>query len=155
MSYPLTPVPHSLGLPDGHMSKTDKSTLLHYLVDCIPDADSRCFHWPCSLRMETLTRVVLYNYTPCLTSVIQVCFCEVQTQTFCWSYCTTLGSITNWLCCLTQEEDQSITLTEALLGYNQFFHIPEILLKIQNNYWEHYIWLLLELVRDLKYMQYP
>lgn len=33
MQYPLTPVPHSLGTPDGYFSKTDKSTVLPYLVE--------------------------------------------------------------------------------------------------------------------------
>ena len=34
MTYPLTPIPHSLGTADGFMCKTDKAKLLHYLVEC-------------------------------------------------------------------------------------------------------------------------
>ena len=32
MRYPLTPVPHSLGTPDGFFNKTNKSSVLHYLL---------------------------------------------------------------------------------------------------------------------------
>ena len=33
MRYSLTPVPHSIGTPDGFFAKTNKSTMLHYLLD--------------------------------------------------------------------------------------------------------------------------
>ncbi|EDO34946.1 predicted protein [Nematostella vectensis] len=33
MTYSLTPVPHSLGTPDGFLNKTNKATILHFLTD--------------------------------------------------------------------------------------------------------------------------
>ena len=33
MQYSLTPVPASLGTPDGFLAKTNKSTMLHFLLD--------------------------------------------------------------------------------------------------------------------------
>lgn len=33
MRYPLTPVPHSLGTADRYFNKTNKSTMLHYLLE--------------------------------------------------------------------------------------------------------------------------
>ena len=33
MNYPLTPVPHSLGTPDGFFNKTNKAAVLHYLLE--------------------------------------------------------------------------------------------------------------------------
>lgn len=33
MMYPLTPVPHSLGTPDGFYNKTNKAALIHYLTE--------------------------------------------------------------------------------------------------------------------------
>ena len=39
MTYCITPVPHSLGTPDGFMSKTDKSKMMHFLTDASPDAE--------------------------------------------------------------------------------------------------------------------
>ena len=32
MSYTLTPVPHSLGTPDGFLAKTNKASMLHFLL---------------------------------------------------------------------------------------------------------------------------
>ena len=32
MHYPLSPVPHALGTPDGFFAKTNKATILHYLL---------------------------------------------------------------------------------------------------------------------------
>ena len=32
MSYPLSPVPHALGSPDGFFAKTNKAAVLHYLL---------------------------------------------------------------------------------------------------------------------------
>ena len=37
MSYSLTPVPHSLGTPDGFFNKTNKAAMLHYLIDDTPE----------------------------------------------------------------------------------------------------------------------
>ena len=38
MCYPLTPVPHSLGISDGFFSKTNKAAMLHFLLeDCLHD----------------------------------------------------------------------------------------------------------------------
>ena len=39
MKYTLTPIPHSLGTPDGFMAKTDKSKLMHYIADNVADAE--------------------------------------------------------------------------------------------------------------------
>lgn len=39
MTYPLTPIPHSLGTPHGFMCKTDKAKLMHHLVDSVEDAE--------------------------------------------------------------------------------------------------------------------
>ena len=39
MSYTLTPVPQSLGTPDGFLAKTDKAKLMHILVDPVSDAE--------------------------------------------------------------------------------------------------------------------
>ncbi|XP_048577521.1 uncharacterized protein LOC5506308 [Nematostella vectensis] len=33
MTYSLTPVPHSLGTPDGFLNKANKATILHFLID--------------------------------------------------------------------------------------------------------------------------
>lgn len=33
MCYSLSPVPHSLGTPDGFFAKTNKATMLHFLLD--------------------------------------------------------------------------------------------------------------------------
>lgn len=33
MTYSLTPVPHSLGTPDGFLNKTNKATILHFLTE--------------------------------------------------------------------------------------------------------------------------
>ena len=33
MSYTLTPVPHTLGTPDGYFTKTNKAALLHFVLD--------------------------------------------------------------------------------------------------------------------------
>ena len=33
MTYSLTPVPHSLGTPDGFYNKTNKAAMLHYLIE--------------------------------------------------------------------------------------------------------------------------
>lgn len=33
MSYSLTPVPHSLGTPDGFLNKTNKASVLHFLTE--------------------------------------------------------------------------------------------------------------------------
>ena len=38
MTYSLTPVPHSLGTPDGYMAKTDKSTLVCHLTSDVESA---------------------------------------------------------------------------------------------------------------------
>ena len=38
MEYSLTPVPHSLGTPDGYMAKTNKAVLLHHIIDAVPDS---------------------------------------------------------------------------------------------------------------------
>ena len=38
MTYQLTPVPRSLGTPDGFMDKTNKATLMHHLTDSLEDA---------------------------------------------------------------------------------------------------------------------
>ena len=32
MSYPLSPVPHALGSPDGIFAQTNKAAVLHYLI---------------------------------------------------------------------------------------------------------------------------
>ncbi|KAK0148526.1 hypothetical protein N1851_011133 [Merluccius polli] len=32
MRYPLLPVPHALGSPDGYFAKTNKATILHHLL---------------------------------------------------------------------------------------------------------------------------
>ena len=32
LSYSLSPVPHCLGTPDGFFSKTNKASMLHYLI---------------------------------------------------------------------------------------------------------------------------
>ena len=32
MHYPLSPVPHALGMPDGFFTKTTKATILYYLL---------------------------------------------------------------------------------------------------------------------------
>lgn len=37
MSYPLTPVPHSLATPDGFFNKTNKAALLHYIGEGATD----------------------------------------------------------------------------------------------------------------------
>lgn len=37
MRYPLTPVSHSLGTADGFFNKTNKSTMLHFLLEDFPD----------------------------------------------------------------------------------------------------------------------
>lgn len=37
MRYPLTPVPHSLGTPDGFFNKTNKAAMLHFLLDDITE----------------------------------------------------------------------------------------------------------------------
>ena len=37
MKYALTPVPHSLGTPDGFLAKTDKSKIVHYLTHDVPE----------------------------------------------------------------------------------------------------------------------
>ena len=39
MSYTLTPVPHSIGTPDGFLAKTNKATLMHHIVDSIGDVE--------------------------------------------------------------------------------------------------------------------
>ena len=41
MSYPLMPVPSSIGTPDGFLAKTDKSKGFHYLIKGIEDAEIR------------------------------------------------------------------------------------------------------------------
>ena len=33
MHYPLSPVPYSLGTPDGFFTKTNKASMLHFLLD--------------------------------------------------------------------------------------------------------------------------
>jgi hypothetical protein len=38
MTFCLSPVPHSLGTPDGFMAKTNKATLLHYLTSDVSEA---------------------------------------------------------------------------------------------------------------------
>ena len=38
MTYSLTPVPHSLGTPDGYMAKTDKSTIVCHLTSDVESA---------------------------------------------------------------------------------------------------------------------
>ena len=37
MRYSLTPVPHSLGTPDGFMAKTNKASMLHHLLEDYSD----------------------------------------------------------------------------------------------------------------------
>lgn len=37
MRYSLTPVPHSLGTPDGFFNKTNKAAMLHYLMEDAPE----------------------------------------------------------------------------------------------------------------------
>ena len=37
MKYSLTPVPHSLGTPDGFLAKTDKSKIVLYLTHDVPE----------------------------------------------------------------------------------------------------------------------
>lgn len=37
MMYPLTPVPHSLGTPDGFFNKTNKASILHFVTDDVTD----------------------------------------------------------------------------------------------------------------------
>ena len=37
MRYSLTPVPHSLGTPDGFFNKTSKAAMLHYMMDDAPE----------------------------------------------------------------------------------------------------------------------
>ena len=39
MTYPLTPIPYSLGTANGLLAKTDKSMALHYLTQDIEDAN--------------------------------------------------------------------------------------------------------------------
>ena len=39
MSYPLTPVPHSLATADGFFLKTNKATMMHFLLDNAADQD--------------------------------------------------------------------------------------------------------------------
>ena len=37
MKFCLTPIPHSLDTPDGFFNKTNKATMLHYLLNDVPD----------------------------------------------------------------------------------------------------------------------
>ena len=37
MSYPLSPVPHSLGTPDGFFTKTNKAAMMHFLLEEYPE----------------------------------------------------------------------------------------------------------------------
>jgi hypothetical protein len=49
MTYCITPVPHSLGTPDGYMAKTNKATLVHYLTRDVTET-----RLPTSAAGETL-----------------------------------------------------------------------------------------------------
>lgn len=40
MKYSLTPVPHSLGTPDGFFNKTNKAAMLHFLTEDAPENES-------------------------------------------------------------------------------------------------------------------
>ena len=42
MEYPLSPVPHSLGTLDGFFAKTNKATILHFLLNDSP----KDIHYP-------------------------------------------------------------------------------------------------------------
>ena len=59
MGSTLTPVQHSLGAPDGYLARTDKSKLLHYLVDKVSDANIPVIQYYKNLKCASKVYIAL------------------------------------------------------------------------------------------------
>ena len=59
MGSKMVPVPHSLGAPDGYLAKTEKSKLLHYLVDKVSDANIPAIQYYKNLKCASKVYIAL------------------------------------------------------------------------------------------------